>query len=137
MKKIIDNCVIIIFAIALVSCIYCFCMYLGCLFQGIHYVKVDDENRDTIMELLEIDEISTKGEIKEIGKKTMLGDWNLYIEYESGSKTCSLLDDTVGLNIRDYIIENGIVGGTRGEMLCYAWMICLGITIVCAIYIRH
>lgn len=82
--------------------------------KGDVFLKVDNENRGIIIEMCELEDISLKGSLTQIGCKQGLGDWYLYLYYEDGSTERDILDDTVGAELRTYIRENGQVGGTKG-----------------------
>lgn len=82
--------------------------------KGDVFLNVDNKNRDIIIEMCELEDISLKGELTKIGCKQGLGDWYLYLYYEDGSTERDILNDTVGAELRTYIRENGQVGGTKG-----------------------
>lgn len=85
--------------------------------KGDVFLKIDNENRDIIIELCELQDISLKGGLVQIGCKQGLGDWYLYLCYEDGGLESEIINDTIGAELRTYIRENGQVGGTKGMVV--------------------
>lgn len=125
--------------IASISFLVCLILYLGYGLKGEVFLKVDNDNKNLISEMCEIQNISLNGELTQIGCKQGLGDWYLYLEYKDGSSDESLLNDTVGADLRTYIRENGQVGGTRGLIVKSLMKISIsivGIYTVCSVVNR-
>ncbi len=91
--------------------------YAGMSFANKIYVYVDDSNRETVEILAEEGGIEIDGTIVRIGRQQMLGDWNLFIKYEDGSGITRLLDDGCAVDLSQYIIENGTLGGHAGDVV--------------------
>ncbi|MCC8182862.1 MAG: hypothetical protein LIO45_07845 [Clostridiales bacterium] len=100
-----------------------------CEIIGTKIIYVNNDNEAEITERLEDGEISINGELSSVACKQGLGDWTLYLQYEDGSRDSHFLDDGVAIDIHEYISEyiseNGVVGGIKGEVSRYGAGICL------------
>ena len=73
--------------------------------KGDVFLKVDNKNRDIIIEMCELEDILLKRRLTQIGCKQGLGDWYLYLYYEDGSTERDILDDTVGATITIVFVD--------------------------------
>ena len=124
-----------IFIIASSIFFICFILCLGYGLKGEVFLKVDNDNKNLIWEMCEIQDISLNGELSQIGYQQGLGDWYLYIYYDDGSSERRLLDAPIGAELRSYLRENGQVGGMKGLIAKYLIKISaliIGIYMVCS-----
>ena len=133
MKKV-NKCFTDIFIIAVILFTISLVMSLYYELQGTQYINVNADNRDTIMNMLENSTVSTNGEIARIGQKSLLGDWDLYVEYKDGSNMSWLLNEGVDETLRSYIIDYGVVGGTYGVIARHTLKVCFVIMLLYAAF---
>lgn len=125
----------ILFIIAIILIPICFCIYFQYALIGKKYVKVNNQNENEILKMLEeSNSIQIKGKIKEIGNMQGLGDWYLYIRYEDGSQEEEIFDDGDSFELYQYIKHNGILAGTKGMIVKYTLYTSVGIVIVYLLY---
>lgn len=83
--------------------------------SGKIYLDVNDKNRAIIEDIFAENDYSTdltSKKITRIGRKQGLGDWYLYIEYDTGEKIETILNDDELRELYDYIGSNGQVRRT-------------------------
>lgn len=108
--------------------------YLRFELKGKIYLNVNEDNIETIRELCEIDDIEINDGLNQIGYKMGLGDWELYLKYKNGTSVRALLNDTVGLDLRTYIRENGKMGGIAGTITYKIMNGSAVLVMICVIY---
>ena len=109
-------------------------IYLRLELKGKIYLNVNEDNIETIRELCEIDDIEIDDGLSQIGYKMCLGDWELYLKYQNGTSDWALLNDTVGLDLRTYIRENGKMGGIAGTITYKIMNGSAVLVMICVIY---
>ena len=109
-------------------------IYLLFELKGKIYLNVNEDNIETIRELCEIDDIEIDDGLSQIGYKMCLGDWELYLKYQNGTTDWALLNDTVGVDLRTYILENGKMGGIAGTITYKIMNGSAVLVMICVIY---
>ena len=129
-RKKISIVLIIASVIFLISSI----IYLRFELKGKIYLNVNEDNIETIRELCEINDIEIDDGLSQIGYKMCLGDWELYLKYQNGTSDWALLNDTVGVDLRTYIQENGKMGGIAGTITYKIMNGSAVLVLICVIY---
>lgn len=109
-------------------------IYLRFELKGKIYLNVNEDNIETIRALCEIDDIEIDDGLSQIGYKMFLGDWELYLKYQNGTSDWALLNDTVGVDLRTYIQENGKMGGIAGTITYKIMNGSAVLVMICVIY---
>ncbi len=109
-------------------------IYLRFELKGKIYLNVNEDNIETIRELCEINDIEIDDGLSQIGYKMCLGDWELYLKYQNGTSDWALLNDTVGVDLRTYIQENGKMGGIAGTITYKIMNGSAVLVLICVIY---
>lgn len=109
-------------------------IYLRFELKGKIYLNVNEDNIETIRELCEIGDIEIDNGLSQIGYKMFLGDWELYLKYQNGTSDWALLNDTVGVDLRTYIQENGKMGGIAGTITYKIMNGSAVLVLICVIY---
>lgn len=102
--------------------------------KGKIYLNVNEDNIETIRELCEIDDIEIDDGLSQIGYKMCLGDWELYLKYQNGTSDWALLNDSIGVDLRTYIRENGKMGGIAGTITYKIMNGSAVLVMICVIY---
>lgn len=71
------------------------------------YVSVNDKNKNIIIEMLNNEGIINASNVTRIGEMQGLGDWYLYLEYDTGEEKSIILDDGDSRQLQKYIKNNG------------------------------
>lgn len=108
--------------------------YLRFELKGKIYLNVNEDNIETIRKLCENDDIEIDDGLSQIGYKMFLGDWELYLKYQNGTSDWALLNDTVGVDLRTYIQENGKMGGIAGTITYKIMNGSAVLVLICVIY---
>lgn len=109
-------------------------IYLRFELKGKIYLNVNEDNIETIRELCEIDDIEIDDGLSQIGYKMCLGDWELYLKYQNGTSDWALLNDSIGVDLRTYIRENGKMGGIAGTITYKIMNGSAVLVMICVIY---
>lgn len=109
-------------------------IYLRFELKGKIYLNVNEDNIETIRKLCENDDIEIDDGLSQIGYKMCLGDWELYLKYQNGTSDWSLLNDSVGVDLRTYIRENGKMGGIAGTITYKIMNGSAVLVMICVIY---
>ena len=109
--------------------------YMKFSLQNKVYVYVDDSNRKIIESLLEDGSIETDGDVERVVWKQLPGDWDLYIDYTDGHQRTYFLDDGDAAELKQYIIDNGTLGGHTGEAVRYSTLAVLIVILAYAVYV--
>ena len=109
-------------------------IYLRLELKGKIYLNVNEDNIETIRELCEIDDIEIDDGLSQIGYKMCLGDWELYLKYQNGTSDWALLNDSIGVDLRTYIRENGKMGGIAGTITYKIMNGSAVLVMICVIY---
>lgn len=109
-------------------------IYLRLELKGKIYLNVNEDNIETIRELCEIDDIEIDDGLSQIGYKMFLGDWELYLKYQNGTSDWALLNDSIGVDLRTYIRENGKMGGIAGTITYKIMNGSAVLVMICVIY---
>lgn len=134
MKKL-SNALKVIFAISVILLLISSISYFLYGVKGKVFLNVDDDNEAIIYELCSTSDIVLVDDLKQIGCKQCLGDWELYLKYENGNSDWSLLNDTVGGELRSYIKENGQIGGTSGQIAYCSMVASMIVSFSLALYV--
>ena len=109
-------------------------IYLRLELKGKIYLNVNEDNIETIRELCEIDDIEIDDGLSQIGYKKCLGDWKLYLKYQNGTSDWALLNDSIGVDLRTYIRENGKMGEIAGTITYKIMNGSAVLVMICVIY---
>lgn len=109
-------------------------IYLRFELKGKIYLNVNEDNIETIRKLCENDDIEIDDGLSQIGYKMCLGDWELYLKYQNGTSDWALLNDSVGVDLRTYIRENGKMGGIAGTITYKIMNGSAVLVMICVIY---
>lgn len=113
--------------IAIILILVCSVIYVYYFILAETYVSVNKKNEDMIITYLKnyTYKMIETSNIREIGEKQGLGDWELYINYKDFSKEKIVLKDDDFYELHSYIRDNGHLAGTKGEIVKYTFIVSL------------